>query len=100
MVAYVIPYLQRVEKGGRLWLVWWGGLDIMSRKQKLLDKICRNIRNTSLGDFEELINVYGYIEEGSKHPRAIIGNYTMPYKRENPMKSCYVKELVDIIDSL
>ncbi len=72
----------------------------MSRKQKLLDKVRRNIRNTSLGDFETLIKAYGYIEEGSKHPKAIIGVYTMPYKRENPIKSCYVKELLDIIDSL
>lgn len=72
----------------------------MSRKQKLLDKVRRNIRNTSLGDFEALINAYGYIEEGSKHPKAIMGIHTMPYKRENPMKSCYVKELLDIIDSL
>jgi len=72
----------------------------MSRKQKLLDKVRRNIRNTSLGDFEALINAYGYIEEGSKHPKAIVGNYTMPYKREKRMKSCYVKELLDIIDSL
>jgi len=72
----------------------------MSRKQKLLDKVRRSIRNVPLGDFEALIKAYGYIEEGSKHPKAIIGVYTMPYKRENPIKSCYVKELLDIIDSL
>ena len=72
----------------------------MTRKQKLLDKVKRNIRNTSLGDFEALIKAYGYIEEGSKHPKAIIGAYTMHYKRENPVKVCYVKELLDIIDSL
>jgi len=72
----------------------------MTRKQKLLEKIKRNVRNTSLGDFEALINAYGYIEEGSKHPKAIIGVHTMPYKRENPIRSCYVKELLDSIDSL
>lgn len=72
----------------------------MPRKQKLLDKVRRNIRNVSLGDFEAVIKAYGYIEEGSKHPKAIIGVHTMPYKRENPIKSCYVKELLDIIDSL
>jgi len=72
----------------------------VTHKEKLLDKVKRNVRNTSLGDFEALINAYGYIEEGSKHPKAIIGDYTMPYKRENPVKSCYVKELLDIIDSL
>ena len=77
-----------------------GGLNIMSRKQKLLDKVRRNIRNVSLGDFEALINAFGYIEEGSKHPKAIIGSYTMTYKREKRVKSCYVKELLDIIDSL
>ena len=72
----------------------------MTRKQKLLGEVRRSVRNTALGDFEALINAYGYIEEGSKHPKSIIGNYTMPYKRENSMKSCYVKELLDIIDSL
>ena len=72
----------------------------MPQKQKLLDRVRRKIRNTSLGDFEALIKAYGYIEEGSKHPKAIIGVHTMPYKRENPIRSCYVKELLDIIDSL
>lgn len=72
----------------------------MTRKQKLLDKVCRNIRNVSLGDFEALIKAYGHIEEGSKHPKAIIDVHTMTYKRENPIKACYVEELLDIIDSL
>jgi len=74
----------------------------VTRKQKLLDKVKRNVRNTSLGDFEALINAYGYIEEGSRHPKAIIGegNYPMPYKREKRIKSCYIKKLLDIIDSL
>jgi len=74
----------------------------VARKEKLLDRVRTNVRNTSLRDFEALINAYGYIEEGSKHPKAIIGegNYPMPYKREKRMKSCYVKKLLDIIDSL
>jgi len=72
----------------------------MTKRQKRLEKIRRNTRNVSLADFEALINAYGYIEEGSKHPKAIIGIHTMTYKRENPIKSCYVEELLDIIDSL
>ena len=72
----------------------------MPKHQKRLEKIRRNIRNVSLADFEALINAYGYVEEGSKHPKAIIDVYTMTYKRENPIKSCYVKDLLDIIDSL
>lgn len=72
----------------------------MTRKQKLLDKMRRNIKNVALRDFEALIKDYGYIEEGSKHPKAVVGIYTMPYKRENPVKSCYVKELLEIIDSI
>jgi len=72
----------------------------MTRKQKLLEKVKSNVRNTSLKNFEALINAYGYIDEGSKHPKAIIGNNTMPYKREKRMKSCYVQELLDIIGSL
>lgn len=72
----------------------------MTGKKKLLERVRRNARNVSLEDFEVLINMYGYIEMGGKHPKAIIGKYTMPYKRENPVKSCYVKELIIIIDSL
>ena len=52
------------------------------------------------GILRHLIKAYGHIEEGGKHPKAIIDNYTMPYKREKRAKSCYVKELLDIIDSL
>jgi len=72
----------------------------MTKEQKRLERIRRNPRNVSLEDFEALINAYGHIEEGSKHPKAIIGVHTMPYKRESPTKSRYVKELLDIIDSL
>jgi len=70
------------------------------KKKKLPDKIRQNIRNVPLEEFEALINLYGYIEMGGKHPKAIIGVHTMPYKRENPIKSYYVKELIGIIDSL
>ena len=74
----------------------------MSKKEKLLGKVRRNIRNVSREDFEALVNAYGYIEEGGKHPKAIIDgiNYPMTYKREKRVKSCYVKELLGIIDSL
>lgn len=72
----------------------------MAPKPKSGSKARRKIRNVSLHEFELMIKKYGLIEEGSKHPKAIVGNYTMPYKRENPVKACYVKELYDIIDSL
>jgi len=72
----------------------------MVKKVKLLENVRNNVRNVTLHDFEALINQYGYIEEGSKHPKAIVDIYTLPYKRENPVKSCYVKELLEIIDSL
>ena len=70
----------------------------MSRDKKSLEAIRRNPRNVTLRDFEALIKRYGYVEEGAKHPKAIIGTRTMPYKRENPIKSCYVKELLGIIE--
>jgi hypothetical protein len=72
----------------------------LTAKKKLLERVRKNVRNVSLEDFEALINMYGYIETGGKHTKAIMGKYTMPYKRENPVKSCYVKELITIIDSL
>jgi hypothetical protein len=70
----------------------------MTREKKSLEAIRRSPRNVALRDFEALIKRYGYIEEGAKHPKAIIEMRTMPYKRENPVKSCYVKELLEIIE--
>jgi len=70
----------------------------MTSGEKSWEVIRRNPRNVALRDFEALIKRYGYVEEGAKHPKAIIGTRTMPYKRENPVKSCYVKELLEIIE--
>jgi hypothetical protein len=70
----------------------------MTRDKKSLEAIRRNPKNVALHDFEALIRRYGYVEEGAKHPKAIIGTRTMPYKRESPVKSCYVKELLEIIE--
>ena len=70
----------------------------MTRGKKSLEAIRRNPRNVALRAFEALIKRYGYIEEGTKHPKAIIGTHTMPYRRENPVKSCYAKELLEIIE--
>ena len=72
----------------------------MTKREKLLAKLERNPRGVSLQDFETLINQCGYIKSSGSHPKARIGNATMPYKRENPVKSCYVKELFEIIKSL
>ena len=72
----------------------------MSTVQKLLGKARRNPRNLSREDFESLVQAHGYIMEGGKHPLAILGEYTLPYKRENPIKACYTKELISIIDSI
>ena len=70
----------------------------MPRDKKSLEGMRQNSRNVTLRAFESLIKRYGYIEEGAKYPKAIIGSRTLPYKRENPVKSCYVKELLEIID--
>jgi len=72
----------------------------MSKKSKREQKIRANQKNVSLEDFEALINQYGYIQEGTKHPQAVIGNRNMTYKRENPVKSIYVKLILSIIDKL
>ncbi|MGD0855720.1 MAG: toxin HicA [Dehalococcoidia bacterium] len=72
----------------------------MTRKEKLLEKVRKNPRNVSKEEFESLIRLFGYIEEGGNHPLAIIGDYTLPYKRENSVKLCYIKDLIEIIDSI
>ena len=70
----------------------------MTRGRQSLEAIRRNPRNVALHDFEALIKRYGYIEEGAKHPKAIMGRRTVPFNRESPVKSCYVKELLMIIE--
>jgi hypothetical protein len=72
----------------------------MSRIEKREQKIRENSTNVSIEDFEALINHYGFIKESGSHPKARIGNYTLPYKRDNPVKPCYVEDLIKIIDSL
>jgi hypothetical protein len=72
----------------------------LSTKEKLLEKARRNPRNLSEEEFESLVKASGYIEEGGSHPKAIIGDSTLPYKRENPVKACYTKDLIEIIDSI
>ena len=70
----------------------------MSRRDKREERIRQNPTNVSLEDFEALINHYGYIEPGTKHHKAVVGDHTMTYKRENPIKSVYVKQLLKFID--
>jgi hypothetical protein len=70
----------------------------VSKRDKREERIRRNPANVSLEDFEALINSYGYIEKGAKHYKVVIGDYSMTYKRENPMKSVYVKQLLKYID--
>ncbi len=72
----------------------------MTKNEKREQKIRLNPNNVSLADFEALVRQYGYIKGGGRHPKARIGDSTMPYKRENPVKAIYVKELINIIDDL
>jgi hypothetical protein len=70
----------------------------MARGKKPPEATRCNPRNVVLRDFQALIRRYGYIEERARHPRAIIGTHTMPYKRESPVKFCYARELLEIIE--
>jgi hypothetical protein len=72
----------------------------MATRQKLIEKIQRNPRNVSLEQFESLVNFFGHIDRGGRHPKAVIQGCTLPYKSENPVKSCYVLELLEILDNL
>ncbi len=72
----------------------------MTRKEKLEARIRNNPKNVSLSDFEALVNRHGHIDMGSKHAKARIGNFTLTYKRVNPIPPEYVTDLLDIIDTL
>lgn len=72
----------------------------MNKRDKREQRIRQNPTNVSLEDFEGLVNTYGYIKGSGSHLKARIGAFTLPYKRENPVKTVYVKELPKLIDSL
>jgi len=72
----------------------------MTRREKLEARIRNNPRQVSLHDFESLINLYGRIAKGSKHAKARIGDFTLTYKRVNPIPPEYVSDLLIIIDRI
>ena len=72
----------------------------MSKKEKLEAKIRNNPRNVALSDFEALVQLYGYIKEGTKHPLATIGSRTFPYRRTNSMQTPYVTKILELIGDL
>ena len=72
----------------------------MGKREKRENKIRDNPGNSSLEDFESLINQYGNIKRGGKHPQAVIGNRVFPYKRTNPVLLPYVEKILEIIDDL
>lgn len=72
----------------------------MSKRKKREDLIRKNTANVSLEDFEALIKQYGRIKEGAKHPKAIIGNDVLLYRRTNPVHRPYVVDLLEIIDNI
>jgi len=72
----------------------------MSSREKREQRIRSNPANVSLEDFESLINQYGYIRQGSKHPQAVIGHRVFPYKRTNPVDGPFVKKILEIIDNI
>jgi hypothetical protein len=83
MVSPVIPFKEN---------------NLMTKQEKREQRIRLNPKNVSLQDFENLINQYGRIATCGNHFKALIGGYTLPYKRENPIKFAYVKALLKIID--
>jgi hypothetical protein len=70
----------------------------MSKQDKRESKIRENTKNVSLEDFEALVNKYGRIEFGGKHPKAVIGQRAYSYKRTNPVNPTYVEHLIEMID--
>ena len=72
----------------------------MAKREKREQRIRANPSNVPLEDFESLIRQYGYIVEGSKHPKAVIGKAVFSYKRLNPVDKEYVEYILSLINAL
>ena len=70
----------------------------MTKQEKREQRIRLNPTNVSLQDFENIIIQYGQITTCGRHFKAMTGEDKLPYKRENPIKFAYVKNLLKIID--
>ena len=70
----------------------------MTKSDKREQKIRQNTKNVSLEDFEWLICKYGYIKFGGSHAIAVIGAQHYPYKRQNPVRHPFVKDVLALID--
>ncbi len=71
----------------------------MGKNEKREQRIRSNPTNVPLEEFEALILQHGSIRGGGKHPQAMIGKRFMAYKRTNPVKAAYVKQLLEYIDN-
>jgi len=76
------------------------GIWRMSKKEKREQRIRSNPINVPLEEFEAFVMQYGSIRGGGKHPQAVIGKRFMAYKRTNPIKAAYVKQLLEYIDNV
>ena len=72
----------------------------MGSREKREQRIRANPVNVSLEDFEALVRQYGYIFEGSKHPKVVIGKEMLSYKRRNPVDRVYVLQVLALIHAL
>jgi hypothetical protein len=72
----------------------------MTKQEKREQRIRSNPTNVSLQDFENMIKQYGRTTTCGSHFKAVIGDYKLPYKRENPVKPAYVRALLKLIDRL
>ncbi|MGA2158697.1 MAG: hypothetical protein ABSG90_05725 [Dehalococcoidia bacterium] len=72
----------------------------MSGREKREQRIRGNPKNVSLEDFEALVRQYGYIIEGGKHPKVVIGKEMFSYKRLNPIDKEYVEYVLSLINAL
>jgi hypothetical protein len=72
----------------------------MSKKENRENIIRNNPSNVSINEFEALINRYGEIIEGGRHPKAHINKHYYPYKRHNPVDAHYVRGVLRLIDQM
>jgi hypothetical protein len=75
-------------------------LAAVTKQDKREQRIRLNPANVPLQDFENLINRYGRITTNGSHFKAVIRKKSLPYKRENPVKLVYVKDILKLIDKI
>jgi dTDP-4-amino-4,6-dideoxygalactose transaminase len=80
------------------------GVILMSKREKLIEKLKNNPNNIKFETIQELLLFFGFKQRqpssGSSHYTFILNSTIITIPKHKPLKSVYVKRVIDILEEL